>query len=149
MKKFATCFIYSALLITALILSASNSNAQTASRIRLIFGTRSHPASGGDGCEGEKGICVILNLHAARTDISSPGYADVAIEKGRLRFNITEDASPANTTENFLNLYTDKALDPETCRSLGYDQLIMKAGRYPLDKTKNPFGSALINIQGY
>lgn len=132
-----------------LITLATTGQAQTAGRIRVIFGSRSHPASGGDGCEGDKGICLIVNLHASRTGIPNLGAAELSLEKGKLRFNITEDGSPAERSESYLNLFTDKVMDPETCRLLGYDQMILKAGRYTLDKTKNPLGSALINFQGY
>ncbi|CAN5501302.1 hypothetical protein BH11BAC2_BH11BAC2_01930 [soil metagenome] len=124
----------------------SKSNAQTTERIKFRFGTRSHPNASGEGCEGDKGICIILNLSANRLAVNNCGVADVIISGNKMTFNIVEDPSPALDSENYLNVYEDKSLDNATAEQLGYSSVIIKKGRYVLNKSKNKLGTAEVTI---
>ena len=118
--------------------------AQDGNRIRIIFGTRSHPNSSGDGCEGEKGICLIITRGGASAS-DRLGSGEISEEYGRLFLNITEDPSPAMEHENSFLVAEDKTLPKELARELGYERVTIRKGTYRLDKSKNPLGSVYLN----
>jgi hypothetical protein len=124
----------------------SNSFAQSGERIRLVFGTRSHPDASGTGCEGDKGICIILTLKARYASQNS-GVGEISIENGNVRFNIIEDSSPAEDHENTFYVYEPKEVPQEIARELGYERIVIQPGNYYLNKSKNPLGSALLKAE--
>lgn len=124
----------------------SNCSAQSGERIRFVFGTRSHPDASGTGCEGDKGICIILTFRA-RYAIQNPGVAEISIENGNVKINIIEDASPAEDHENTFYVYEPKEVPQEIARELGYERIVIQPGHYYLNKSKNPLGSALLKAE--
>lgn len=132
-------FITKLFLIGIFMVTTLQSISQTNDRIRFIFGTRSRPSADGKGCEGDKGLCVILNLK----DKVMPdmGLAEVQEVNGRLLLNILQDPSPAGPDENVFYVYEDKVLPAEIAGALGYDSVIIEKGEYPLDKRKNRLGA--------
>lgn len=122
----------------------ANVQAQNGNRIRIIFGTRSHPNGSGDGCEGEKGICLIITRGGA-SGSDRLGTGEISEEYGRLFLNITEDPSPAMDHENSFLVAEDKELPKELVKELGYSRVTIRKGTYRLDKSKNPLGSVYLN----
>lgn len=118
--------------------------AQDGNRIRIIFGTRSHPNGSGDGCEGEKGICLIITRGGASSS-DRLGSGEISEEYGRLFLNITEDPSPAMDHENTFIIAQDKSLPKEVAEEMGYSRVTIRKGTYRLDKSKNPLGSVYLN----
>jgi hypothetical protein len=138
-----TLFIFG--IITLIALEAS---AQNEERIRFVFGTRSKPAAQGDGCDGEKGICIRL---LAKTTIIDKdlGVGEFQIVRGQLQLNIVSDPSPAGSDENTFYIYEDRILPAETAEELGYSKIIIRKGEYRLDKSKNRLGTVLLNASFY
>lgn len=124
------------------------SYAQNAERIRFVFGTRSKPAAQGDGCDGEKGICIRL---LAKTTIIDKdlGVGEIQIIKGQIQLNIISDPSPAESDENTFYIYEDRVLPNETAEQLGYSKIIIRKGEYRLDKSKNRLGTVMLNASFY
>jgi len=118
--------------------------AQDGNRIRIIFGTRSHPNGDGTGCEGEKGICVIITRGGALSG-ERLGSGEISEENGRLYLNITRDPSPATDDENTFLVAQDKMLPTEVAQELGYNRVTIRKGTYRLDKSKNPLGDVYLN----
>ncbi len=118
--------------------------AQTNGKIRLIFGTRSHPNASGDGCDPDKGICLIFG---SSTKIVDPtlGIAEIQFERGQLKFNIISDPSPAEGNENIFFVYEDKILPQESSEQLGFSKVIVRKGEYRLDKSRNRLGTVMLN----
>jgi len=118
--------------------------AQDGNRIRIIFGTRSHPNGDGTGCEGEKGICVIITRGGGLSS-EKMGSGEISEENGRLYLSITEDPSPAMDDENTFLVAQDKVLPTEVARELGYNRVTIRKGIFKLDKSKNPLGNVYLN----
>ena len=122
----------------------ASAEAQNGNRIRIIFGTRSHPNGDGNGCEGEKGICLIIT-RGEIINSESLGTGEMSEEYGRLFLNITQDPSPAMDHENSFVVAEDKVLPKELAQALGYNKVTIRRGTYRLDKNKNPLGSVFLN----
>lgn len=133
-------------IITLLFLTTifTTVQAQNGNRIRIIFGTRSHPNGSGDGCEGEKGICLIITRGGALSS-ERLGSGEISEENGRLFLNITEDPSPAMDDEKTFLVAEDKVLPEDVAQELGYNRVTIRKGTYRLDKSKNPLGSVYLN----
>ncbi len=86
------------------------------------------------------GICsVTVGLTAAdRTVPTSATWSN-----GRLQLSFLSE--PADKT-NVLVIEKDIALDSATSRTLGYEQVIVKAGEYPVDYSGNPHGQVSVNV---
>lgn len=130
------------------MLSGSDSYGQTSQRIRFVFGTRSHPTNEGKGCEGDKGLCVLIYTTkdiGKITEVNS-GIAEISVEGDQMTFNIINDNSPAERHENYFYVYNDIVVPDEGARALGYSSIIIKKGKYPLHKTRNPLGQTQLPI---
>lgn len=146
MKNFQLLFVKSLFILSVLVSFSCDSYAQLP-KIKFIFGTRSHPNGTGDGCDGDKGICIIIRANQNRISISNPGVAEASINQGKLEFKIIEDASPATADENYFYVYSEKVLDPESSRALGYEQVTILPGKYPLSKKTSRYGSAVLSVR--
>ncbi len=120
------------------------SYAQNAERIRFVFGTRSKPAAIGDGCDGEKGLCIRF-FSSSKTIGTGEGIAEVQTVRGQLQLNIISDTSPAEENENIFYVYEDKILPQEIAEQLGFSKVTIRKGEYRLDKSRNRFGTVLLN----
>ncbi len=112
----------------------------------IIFGTRCHPCNDGEGCCGDKGICVIIRTEVAESDPElgqGKGLADVSVtEEGKILWGIKEDTYEDNKGEEFL-VPEDRELSPEVARALGYERIILREGSYDVDYSQEkeyPFG---------
>ncbi|MBK9637075.1 MAG: hypothetical protein IPO63_04390 [Bacteroidetes bacterium] len=120
------------------------SYAQNAERIRFVFGTRSKPAAIGEGCDGEKGLCIRF-FSSSKTIGTGEGIAEVQTVRGQLQLNIINDNSPAEENENIFYVYEDKVLPQEIAEQLGFSRVIIRKGEYRLDKSRNRLGTVLLN----
>ena len=120
------------------------SYAQNADKIRFVFGTRSKPAAIGDGCDGEKGLCIRFHGRT-KTVETGEGIAEVQTVRGQLEFNIINDSSPAEENENIFYVYEDKILPQEIAEQLGFSKIIIRKGEYRLDKSRNRLGTVMLN----
>lgn len=123
-------------------------SAQNAERIRFVFGTRSKPAAQGEGCDGEKGLCIRF-FSSTKTIGTGEGISEIQIVGGQILFNIIEDSSPAEENENIFFVYEDKTLPAEISEQLGYSKIIIRKGQYRLDKSKNRLGTVMLNASFY
>lgn len=123
-------------------------SAQNATRIRFVFGTRSKPAAQGEGCDGEKGLCIRF-FSSSKTIGTGEGISEIQIVRGQVLFNIVEDSSPAEENENIFYIYEDKTLPGEISEQLGYSKIIIRKGEYRLDKSKNRLGTVMLNASFY
>jgi hypothetical protein len=129
-------------------LSLTSLFAQNANRIRIIFGTRSHPSADGKGCEGEKGICIIITTKDRDVILDNKGTSEISMnDEGKIVFNIIEDSSPAQEDENTLYLFERKEIPQEVCKELGYDRIVLQPGKYFLNKSDNSLGTAVIDAE--
>lgn len=126
-------------------LTTSNVLAQQQARIKIIFGTRVHPSDDGKGCEGEKGICLIVTTKDLRTQGTALGEAQVEEVDGHIRLSIQRDPDPAMDHENTFYLYSDKRLPADVALAFGYREIILKKGEYRIDKSDNPLGTVKID----
>src|SRR4029079_3493957 len=90
---------------------------------------RSQSCSGFGIC----GITIGTSLNAS--DRAVPAAA--AWANGRLQFSFLSE--PPDKT-NLLTIEKDIVLDSATARALGYEQVTVNAGQYPVDYTANPNG---------
>lgn len=120
------------------------SYAQNAERIRFVFGTRSKPAAIGDGCDGEKGLCIRF-FSSSKTVGTGEGIAEVQTVRGQLQLNIISDTSPAEENENIFYVYEDKTLPQEIAEQLGFSKITIRKGEYRLDKSRNRLGTVMLN----
>ena len=120
------------------------SYAQNAERIKFVFGTRSKPAAVGDGCDGEKGLCIRFHGRT-KTVETGEGIAEVQTVQGQLEFNIINDSSPAEENENIFYVYEDKILPQEIAEQLGFSKVTVRKGEYRLDKSRNRLGTVMLN----
>lgn len=125
-----------------------DASAQNAERIRFVFGTRSKPAAQGEGCDGEKGLCIRF-FSSSKVIGTGEGQAEIQIVRGQILFNIIEDSSPAEESENIFYVYEDKLLPGEISEQLGYSKIIIRKGEYRLDKSKNRLGTVMLNASFY
>ncbi len=112
----------------------------------IIFGTRSHPCEDGDGCCGNKGVCLIIKTSVAGTETElerGEGLADVSVtEEGRVLWGIREDYYEDNKGDKF-HVPEDHELSQEVAQALGYDRVILQEGIYEVDYSQEkeyPFG---------
>ncbi|MBK7966614.1 MAG: hypothetical protein IPK10_15970 [Bacteroidetes bacterium] len=120
------------------------SYAQNAERIRFVFCTRSKPAANGDGCDGEKGLCIRF-FSSSKTIGTGEGIAEVQTIRGQLQLNIITDNSPAEENENTFYVYEDKILPQEIAEQLGFSRVTIRKGEYRLDKSRNRLGTVMLN----
>lgn len=141
-------FLVSLFLLGIFMITSTLSFSQTNGRIRLIFGTRTHPTADGKGCEGDKGTCFLIYSTASVGKMTEPnsGVAEISIQEGKMIFNIVSDNSPAQADENTFYVFTDMKVPVEAARELGYNSIIIKRGQYKLDKTKNRLGQVTLPI---
>ena len=85
-----------------------------------------------NGCNRGFGLCIIVDL-----DMTRAVQASAAWSNGRLQLNFLSE--PPDKT-NVLVLEQDVPLDTATSHQLGYDQVTLRAGPYPVDFTANPNG---------
>jgi len=115
-------------------------------KIRIIFGTRSHPAPEGNGCEGDKGICIILRA-GERISSQYTGEAEISMQSyGKLYFDFLRDSGHAEVFEDGFYVHEDKPLPSDLALELGYDALTIRKGEYRLDTSRNPLGTVLLNV---
>lgn len=95
-------------------------------------------------CKPGFGICDVT-IEFPATDRAVPAAA--TWENGRLQLNFL--AEPADKT-NVLVLEEDVVLNTATSRVLGYEQVTLRAGQYPVDYSVNPYGqvSPDVTVQG-
>ena len=146
MKNTSTPFLALAFFALVFNFISIHANAQNQERIRVIFGTRTHPNSQGTGCEGDKGTCIIITLKD-KVAIDNPGIAEISVKEGMVEWTIIEDSSPAVEDENILYVYNLKEIPKEICRELGYDNITLLPGEYYLDKSKVKLGRAEIRAE--
>jgi hypothetical protein len=141
-------FLLSFLLLGIVMITSTLSFSQTNGRIRLVFGTRTHPTADGKGCEGDKGICFLVYTTANIGKSTEPnsGIGEVSLQDGKIIFNIVSDSSPAQTDENTFYVYQDMKIPAEAAREFGFNSIIIKRGQYTLDKTKNRLGQVALPI---
>ncbi|MBL7922937.1 MAG: hypothetical protein JNL88_01930 [Bacteroidia bacterium] len=139
-------FLITLFAIGIFMITTLSSFAQSGNRIRFIFGTRCHPVGDGKGCEGEKGICIILNFKD-KIYFSNSGQGEMEVINGRIQFSILSDHSPAAADENDFYVYEDKVVPVELAEELGYNSIVIKRGVYKLDKSRNPLGVAQLNAE--
>jgi hypothetical protein len=135
-------------LLGIFMISGADSYGQTSQRIRFVFGTRSHPNSDGKGCEGDKGLCVLLYTTkdiGKVTDVNT-GITEMSVEGDQMTFNILSDNSPAEQHENYFYVYSDITVPAEAARAFGYSSIIIKKGKYPLNKSRNPLGQTVLPV---
>jgi hypothetical protein len=115
-------------------------------KIRIIFGTRSHPAPEGNGCEGDKGICIIVRA-GERINSQYTGEAEISMQSdGKLYFNILRDNGPAEAFEDVFYVHEDKPLPIDVAEELGYNAVTIRKGEYRLDTSRNPLGTVLLHV---
>lgn len=149
MKTILNKYFKKSLFILGIIVFISlDASAQNAERIRFVFGTRSKPAAQGEGCDGEKGLCIRF-FSSTKTMGTGEGIAEIQIVRNQVHFNIIEDSSPAEADENIFYVYEDKTLPTEISEPLGFNKIIIRKGDYRLDKSKNPLGSVMLNAAFY
>ena len=139
-KKHFSILAFFALVFSFLSLHVE---AQDAQRIKVVFGTRARPNGTGDGCEGDKGTCIIINFRD-KVAIDNPGIAEIAVKNNYVEWSILEDASPASEFEDVFHVYEAKEIPRDVCRELGYDRIVLLPGEYRLDKSNNRLGKVLI-----
>lgn len=142
-----TPFLTTLFLLGMFMLSTLHSAAQSSQRIRVVFGTRTHPTADGKGCEGEKGICFLIYVIKDRISTEpNSGVGEVVVEGQQLTLNIISDTSPAEYDEQFFHVYRDIAVPADAARALGYTSITIKKGRYPLNKSRNPLGQVTLPV---
>lgn len=146
MKNTTTPFLLIAFFATVFNFLSINCDAQDTERIRIIFGTRSHPNSDGKGCEGDKGTCLIFAMQD-RVALDNEGVAEITVKQNRVYWNIIEDSSPAESNENTFYVYEEKILPAELVKELGYEQIVIQPGKYYLDKSRNPLGCVILEAE--
>ena len=91
---------------------------------KIIFGTHSRPSSNGDGCDGSRGICIIIHGRLVEDDFNvkdlgdDMGLAEIEIIEGQLKMNILYDTSKDPFQKDF-NVIKDISMDKEVCEQLG------------------------------
>jgi hypothetical protein len=88
------------------------------------------------------GICSVT-IEALASDRAIP--ASAAWVNGRLQLNFL--AEPPDKIR-VLTIDEDIVLDSATARALGYEQLTVQAGQYPMDYTVNPHGQVSLEAFG-
>ncbi len=141
-------FLVSLFLLGIFMITSTLSFSQTNGRIRLVFGTRTHPTADGKGCEGDKGICFLIYTTANIGKSTEPnnGIGEVTLQDNKIIFNIVSDNSPAQADENIFYVYQDMKIPAEAAREFGFNSIIIKRGQYKLDKTKNRLGQVTLPI---
>ncbi|MCA0333286.1 MAG: hypothetical protein LCH44_04980 [Bacteroidetes bacterium] len=113
---------------------ASNNNDILWPKIKVVFGTKSHPAKDGEGCEGDKGICIRIAVESLSTNPNTVsdtdlGVAELQVDNNVIIFNVVKDNS--GTISNTFTLEQDITLTDSVARQLGLTKCILKAGVYP------------------
>jgi hypothetical protein len=146
MNHILKSLFYNTLFISSLFFLTSTSVlAQQQERIKIIFGTRVHPSDDGKGCEGDKGICLIVITKDLRIQGTDLGEAQVEEIDGHIRLSIQRDPDPVMDHENTFYLYSDKPLPPDVAMAFGYREITLKKGEYRIDKSDNPLGTIKID----
>lgn len=146
MKNTVKTLFCKTLFIIGVFCNLNNASAQSNERIKFIFGTRTHPNADGSGCEGEKGICILI-IYGSNARTSDMGVAELSEENGRLKFDILEDPDPAGDGENTFFVYEDKTLPSEAAERMGYSKVVIRRGEYPIDKNQARHGSVLLKAE--
>ena len=119
---------------------------------KFVFGTYSRPDVTGEGCDGDRGTCIIIHGRMVDDDFNvkdlgdGMGLAEIEVVDGQLKFNILFDTSKDPFQRNF-NVIKDIRLDKEVCEYLGYQTVIIEAGEYGVDFSRFEYGSVLLNVQ--
>ncbi|CAN5501295.1 hypothetical protein BH11BAC2_BH11BAC2_01920 [soil metagenome] len=135
-----------ALVVGFCAIASTTIYAQSNDRIKIIIGLRSHANWLGYDCEGNKGMCFAVNVFNRNVNISNSGIGEISITGDKMLLNILEDSSPATNSENYFYVYEDKILESAIAEQLGYTTITIKKGTYPLNKSKNRFGSVELNV---
>lgn len=100
-----------------------------------------------DKCDGSKGFCLIIHVDLRTSAPKGKGVrSEVSIEGGKLRVDfktpLPGKGNPKKRTEP-ITIFEDLTLDVLIARDLGYKSIIIKKGDYPVDYSRQKFGSAL------
>jgi len=138
---------FSILVLMALFLSLISTSADA--RIKVSFGTKSHPDSTGY-CGGDKGICIIIDIgRYSGGEVyglgDAMGVANIGLtDDGDLKMEILYDSEKENKGDYFI-VEKDVPLNEEICKELEVSSLSIKAGKYLVDYSQFENGSVILN----
>lgn len=116
----------------------------------IIFGTKCCPNEDATGCEGDKGICLIIKSEVAGADAElgeGEGLADVSVTRdGKILFGIKKDYYKGNKGDRF-HVRDDHEMSQEVARALGYDQVILQEGSYKVDYSHREYPYGVVEIE--
>lgn len=116
----------------------------------IVFGTRSHPCNDGEGCCGDKGVCLIIKTSVAGDDPElekGEGLADISMtEDGKILWAIKEDTYEDNKGDEF-QVPQDRDLSREVTRALGYDRVTLQEGGYEVDYSHREYPYGVVELE--
>ena len=141
MKKFKIIILI--LLLTAGVSIDSSAN------LRIHFAFGDSPAI--NDCAG-RGICFYINFRTLADNFNvndlgdNMGIAEIEIVNDELKMDIIYDNSEDRFNPEF-NVAQSIELDAAICKLLGYNDVIILAGRYRLNYSRFQLGSVTIPVE--
>jgi hypothetical protein len=139
-------------IIFLMALSFSLISTTASAKFKIVFGTKSHPDTAGNGCVGPSGTCVIVSFRAYHGQPTGDlgdnmGVAELSImDDGKLKFDILFDSATDNKDDKFFIVERNIDVSEEVCRGLGLSTLRIKQGRYLKNYTNLQNGSVILDI---
>lgn len=116
----------------------------------IIFGTKCCPNEDATGCEGEKGMCLIIKTEVAGADAEpgeGEGLADASVTRdGKVLLGIKEDYYEDNKGDEF-HVREDHELSREVARALGHERVILQEGAYRVDYSHREYPYGLVELE--
>lgn len=136
---------------TILLLIACAGINTSMAKPKFVFGTYSRPDAEGEGCEGVRGLCIIIHGRIVNDDFDikdlgdDMALAEIEIVEGELKMNILFDNSK-NCFERSFRVIKNVTLDETVCEALGYRHVVIEPGEYVVDFSRYQFGAVVLPV---